>query len=207
MAKMTRKELLNAPDEFVTTTSTAVKWIKENPARFASITTIIIVIIISGIGFYYWKTNRDINSMLAYSNAYNNSGLTLQVMQEYADTKAGKLSQLRLARLAYEQKDFPMAVNYTDDFINSWSHEDIFFWEGMLIMASAYMEQDKKDKALALLDQCTDKAPEHIRDQALFFRAQVLIGLERNDEAKESLKEISDNYQDIAQITLANLEK
>ncbi|TFH48924.1 MAG: hypothetical protein E4G89_05555 [Methanothrix sp.] len=206
MAKMTRKELLNAPDEFVTTTSTIVKLIKEKPLRLATIAAIIVILITSSIGFYYWKTNRERSAMLAYNNAYNNSQLTLQVTQDYADTKAGKLSKLRLAVLAYNQNEYAMAIDHTQEFINGWGHEDIFYWDGILVMAASYMEQHATDKALPLLNDCVKNAPAHIKDQALFYKAQVLMVAGKKEEAREALINISDKYQDIAKISLALLE-
>jgi hypothetical protein len=207
MAKMTRKELLHAPDEFMTTTSTVMQWIKENPVRVATITAVVIILAASGFGFTYWKTTRESSAMIAYNNAYNNSQLTLQVMQDFADTRAGKLSKLRLASLSYGQNDYAMALDYAHDFINSWGHEDIFYWEGILVMASSYMGQNAMDKALPLLDDCIEGAPEHIKDQALFYKAHSLMSLERYDDAKESLMKISEDYQDIAKISLAMIAK
>ena len=207
MAKMTRKELLNAQDEFVTTTGTIVKLIKENPLRLAAITAIIVVLITSGIGFYYWKSNREQSAMLAYNNAYNNPQLTLQVMQDYADTKAGKLSRLRLAGIAYNEGDYTMALNYANEFINSWGHEDIFYWDGIVVIAASYIELNDTEKGLSLLDDCIENAPGHIRDQALFYKAQALISLGKNEEARQSLMKISEKNQDIAKISLALIDK
>ena len=206
MAKMTRKELLNAPDEFVTTTNTVLTLIKENPLRLATIAAIIVILFTGSIGFYYWKTNREHSAMLAYNNAYNNSQLTLQIMQDYADTKAGKLSRLRLASLAYDQGDYTMALDYAHEFINRWGREDIFYWDGILVMAASHMEQHATKKALPLLDDCVDNAPEHIKDQALFYKAQALMDIGKTDEAKKSLLKISEKNQDIAKISLALLE-
>ena len=206
MAKMTRKELLNAQDEFVTTTGTIVTLIKENPTRVAAITAIIVILVVSGTGFYYWKSNKERSSMLAYNNAYNNSQLTLQVMQDYADTKAGKLSRLRLAGMSYNEGEYTMALNYANEFINSWGHEDIFYWDGILVMASSYMEQDATDKALPLLNDCVENAPEHIKDQALFYKARTLMSTGQQEEAREALMKISEQNQDIAKISLAQLE-
>ena len=206
MAKMTRKELLNAPDEFLTTTSSIVKLIKENPVRIATIAAIIVILITSTFGFYYWKTNRERSAMLAYNNAYNNPQLTLQVMQNYADTKAGKLSKLRLAVMAYNENDYTMALDHAQEFINGWGQEDIFYWDGILVMAASYMGQDAPDKALPLLNDCVENAPEHIKDQALFYKARTLMSTGKQEEAKEALMKISDQNQDIAKISLAQLE-
>jgi len=206
MAKMTRKDLLNAPDEFVTTTSTFVRWTKENPLKLAAITAIVVVLIAGSTGFYYWKKNRETSSMLAYNAAYNNSQMTLQIIDTYPDTKAGKLSRLRLARLSYGQNEYSMAVDHAQEFINSWAYEDVFYWEGMLIMAASYMGMGTPDKAIPVLEECINNAPANIQDQALFYKAQALIGLSKHDEARQSLLKISESYQDIAKISLAQLE-
>jgi len=207
MAKMTRKDLLNKPDEFLTTTSTVMMWSKENPLRLAAITTIVVVLVVSVAGFYYWKSNRESTAMLAYIAAYNNSQMTLEVIENYPETKAGKLSRLRLAGQAYGQDEYTMALNHSREFINSWGHEDIFYWEGLLIMAASYMGLNTMDKAIPLLEECIASSPVNIRDQALFYNAQAQAGLNKHDEARQSLMKISDAYQDLARISLAQLEE
>ncbi len=206
MAKASRKDLLNAPDEFITTTSYAVKWIKENPSRFAIMVTIIFVVFASGIGFYHWKTSRESSAMIAYSNAVNSSQLTLDVIQKYSDTKAAKLSKLRLSQMAYNEKNFRMAVDYAQEFVNGWGGEDTFHWQGVMIIAAAYMNQRNFEKALPLLEDCIKSSPANIKDQALFSKSQVLIALGKNAEAKKALAEISENYRDVAAPSLASLE-
>ncbi len=120
MAKMTRKELLNQQDEFITTTGTTVKWIKENPSRFAVIVTVVLAVFASGIGFYHWKTSRESSAMLAYSNTGKSSQGTLDVLQTYGDTNAGKLAQLRLARMSYNENNPKMANDYAKKFLDDW---------------------------------------------------------------------------------------
>jgi predicted negative regulator of RcsB-dependent stress response len=204
MARMTRKDLLNAPDEFLSTSSTVLTWIKENPQRFAIGVIIIASIFVGGYGFYHWKTAREFDGMRAYMKAADNSQLTLQVAQEYSDTKAGKLSKLRLARMSYDQGNQKMAISYAGEFIDSWGHEDTFHWQAVLIMATAYMKQNGVAKALPLLDDCIESAPKDIKDQALFLKASAQIVLGKNNEARQTLKAVSENYREIAKIMLTS---
>jgi len=206
MAKTTRKDLLNAPDEFISTTRSAVKWIKENPSRFAVAVAIIVVVLASGIGFYSWKMDREYSAMLALSTSGDSYQTTLDVVQSYADTRAGKLAKLRLARMAYGEKDPKMAVDYAQDFVNDWGREDIFHWQGILIMAAAYIDRQEPDKALDLLTNAVSRSPQNFRDQALFYKGQALMALNKNAEAKEALTQISEDYHDIALPPLASLE-
>lgn len=205
MAKATRKDLLNAPDEFITTAGSAVKWIKENPTRFAVLTTVVVVVLAGSIGFYYWKTNRENSAMVEYGNAWDSSRKTLEVIQNYADTRAGDLSRLRLARMALQEKNPKTAIDYAQEFVNEWGRKDGFYRQGILILAAAYLDRREFDKALPILEDGIKGAPENIKDQALFYKAQALIGLGKKDEARKALSGISEDYRDIAAPSLAAL--
>ena len=206
MAKTTRKDLLNAPDEFITTTSTTVKWVKENPVRFG-ITVAVVVVVFAGVfGFYHWKTGRDNDAMLAYSHSWNSSQQTLEVVQKYGDTDAAKLAKLRLARMAYNEKNPKMASSYAQEFLDAWGDEDVYHWEGLLIKGSSQALLKDYGKAVASFDECIKGAPQHIRDQALFYKAQALIVLGKKDEAKKALGAVSESYHDVSLPVLASLE-
>jgi hypothetical protein len=204
MARMTRKDLLNSPDEFIATTGTAITWIKENPARFAIGAIIIICVIAGGYGFYYWETSREYDSMRAYMKAADNSQMTLQVSQDYSGTKAGKLAKLRLARMSYGQGNMKMAVSYSDEFTKSWGHKDIFYWQAALLTSTAYMKQNQAANALPVLEDCIKEAPKDLKDQALLLKASALLTMNKKNEAKETLKSVSENYREIARIMLAS---
>jgi len=203
MARMTRKDMLNSPDEFVTTTTKTITWIKENPLQFAVGAVVIICVVAGGFGFYYWEKSRTSESIRAYMKTTGNSQMTLQVAQEYAGTAAGKLAKLRLARMSYDQGNLKMAINYAEDFSNNWGKKDIFFWESSLLTSTAYLKQNQAAKALPLLEDCIKEAPKEIKDQALFLKASALISMNKTSEAKEALKSISDNYREIAKTMLA----
>lgn len=206
MAKTTRKDLLNAPDEFITTAKSTIQWIKENPTRFITLVTIIVVVLASGIGFYSWKTGRERSAMSALSNAGDNSQIAADLVQSFADTKAGKLARLRLASLSYREKDSAAAIDHAQEFINAWGQKDTFHWQAILILAAAHLDRQQPERALELLSNALESSPENYRDQALFYKARALMALGRHQEASETLARISESYHDIALPTLASLE-
>ncbi|HVN72580.1 MAG TPA: tetratricopeptide repeat protein [Desulfomonilia bacterium] len=205
MARMTRKDMLNTPDEFVTTTSSVLVWIREHPQQFIIGVVVLVGILAGGYGIYYWKTSRELDAMNAYMKAADNSQATLQVAQDYSDTKAGKLAKLRLARMSFDQGNQKMALSYADEFINKWGRKDVWHWQAVLIMASTYIQQKEPTKALPLLDGCIENAPKDLTDQALFLKANALIALGKDNEARQSLSAISENNRDIAKILIASL--
>jgi hypothetical protein len=203
MARITRKDILNTPDEFITTTSSALAWIKEHPQQFIIGAVALVCILAGGYGVYYWKANRELDGMNAYMKAENNSQMSLQVAQEYSDTKAGKLAKLRLARMSFEQGNQKMALSYADEFINKWSGKDTYHWQAILLTASAYMQQNEPAKALPILDTCIESATKDLKDQALFLKANALIALGKGGEARQCLSAISEDYSEMAKTLLA----
>ncbi|HWR69161.1 MAG TPA: tetratricopeptide repeat protein [Desulfomonilia bacterium] len=204
MARVTRKELLNGPDEFVTTTGSALVWLREHPAQFILGAVVVISILTGGYGLYYWKTSRDSSGMNAYLKAADNPQMTIKVSQDFSGTKAGKLAKLRLARMSYGQGDYPKALSYAEDFINGWSRKDTFHWQAALIIASTHINQKEPLKALPLLDACIDSASQDLKDQALLLKASILISQGKEPDAKQVLSAVSENYKEIAKTMLAS---
>ena len=205
MARITRKDILNTPDEFITTTSSVLAWIKEHPQQFIIGAVALVCILAGGYGVYYWKTNRELDGMNAYMRASNNSQMSLQVAQEYSDTKAGKLAKLRLARMSFEQGNQKMALAYADEFTNKWAVKDAFHSQAILLTASAYIQQNEPAKALPILDTCIESASKDLKDQALFLKANALIAMGKGNEARQCLSAVSENYSEIAKPLLASL--
>jgi len=183
MANVTRKELLKEPDEFITTTSSIMKWIRENPRRFAAGVTILLLILAAGFGLYFWKNYREQTAMSAYIKAGSDAKRVSEVAGAYADTKAGKLSKLRLAGLAYAKGDTAEAIRNAGEFIDTWGSEDILVYQAMLIMARAYMDRKEYAKALPSLDSCITGAQGVVKEEAMYTKAVALKALGKNKEA------------------------
>jgi tetratricopeptide (TPR) repeat protein len=205
MARITRKDILNTPDEFITTTSSLLVWIKEHLQQFIIGAVVLVCLLAGGYGVYYWKTNRELEGMNAYMKASNNPQMSIQVAQEYSDTKAGKLAKLRLARMSFEQGNQKMALAYADEFINKWASKDTFHWQAILITASAYMQQNEPAKALPILNTCIENASNDLKYQALFIKANALIAMGKGGEAKQCLSAVSEDYSEMAKTLLASL--
>ncbi|MFY9398398.1 MAG: tetratricopeptide repeat protein [Desulfomonilia bacterium] len=206
MAKTTRKDLLKAPDDFITTAGSTVQWIKENPARFATLVAIVVVVFAVGIGFLSWKTGREHSAMDALNRAGTESQSITSVVENFADTRAGKLARLRLAGMAYAGENHEAAIQNAQEFINDWGRKDTFHWQGILILAAAHLDRQEPEKVLQLLGDAVESSPPAYRDQALFYQARALVALGRHTEARDALDRISDNYREIALPALASIE-
>jgi tetratricopeptide (TPR) repeat protein len=191
MANIDRKELVKTQDSFITGTGTVVQWIKNNPFRFVS-AILIIVFVAGGVsGFLYWKTSREDKALSALVNAGNDPKQIGEIASKYTDTRAGKISKLKLAGLAYDKSNFKDAIKNADEFIDTWGTQDILFYQAMMIRAMSYIELKDIPKAMEALDKCEKGASGVIRDQALFLKAAGLNASGKKSEAIGLLKTIS----------------
>jgi len=191
MANIDRKELVKTQDSFITGTGTVVQWVKNNPFRFVS-AILIIVIIAGGIsGFLYWKTSREDKALSSLVNAGNDPKQIGEIASKYTDTRAGKISKLKLAGLAYDKSDFKDAIKNADEFIDNWGTQDVLFYQAMMIRAMSYIELKDTPKALEALDKCEKGASGVIKDQAVFLKAVELNATGKKSEAIGLLKTIS----------------
>ncbi|HEY9160317.1 MAG TPA: hypothetical protein VIS94_04430 [Desulfomonilia bacterium] len=226
MANIDRKELLKTQDSFITGTGAVVQWIKNNPFRFGS-AILIVVFIAGGIsGFLYWKTSREDKALSYLVTAGNDPKQIGEIASKYTDTKAGKISKLKLAGLAYDKSDFKDAIKNADEFIDNWGTQDVLFYQAMMIRAMSYIELKDMPKALESLDKCEKGASGSIKDQAVFLKAVELNASGKKSEAINLLKTISteqpkatgekkadiisqekgtSNYRDLAKVAISDI--
>lgn len=191
MANIDRKELVKTQDSFITGTGTVVQWVKNNPFRFVS-AIVIIILIAGGIsGFLYWKTSREDKALSSLVNAGIDLKKISEIATRYSDTKAGKISKLKLAGLAYDKSDFKDAIKNADEFIEGWGSQDVLFYQAVMISAMSYIELKDMPKALEALDKCEKGASGVIKDQAIFLKAVELNASGKKSEAIDLLKKIS----------------
>lgn len=191
MSNIDRKELVNTQDSFITGTGVVVHWIKNNPFRFA--TALLVVIVIAGgiSGFIYWKTSREDKALSELMKAANDANQISGIAVKYSDTKAGKISKLKLAGLAFNKSDFKEAIKNADEFIDGWGTQDPLFYQAVMIRAISYIELKDTSRAIESLDKCETGATGILKDQAIFLKAIELNTSGKKDEAISLLKKIS----------------
>jgi hypothetical protein len=203
---MTRKDLLNEPDEFVSRAGTIFVWIKEHPANAAAIALVAIGLIASAFALMYWKTSRDQDAMNAFLKATDDYELTLKVTRDYAGTRADKLARLRLSRMAYEKGDTKKAMSLAEEFLDEWGGMDTFHWQAVLIEADCLKALNQPDRALALAETCISGAGGVLKDHALFLKGSILLSGGKTAEARKAFEAVSENYRDLARSALSSHE-
>lgn len=191
--KVSKKEALKQPDEFITVTGRAFKYIKENEAKFiiASVVVFIFVLIASFSVYYIKKVNTMGFSQL--SKALDEGDITKR-KKLLTDIKNMRFSDARvyasffLSEIYKEENNIEMAKKELKE---AEKIKDPYL-RGMarVLMVDILTKKGKLDDALNYAKNVPKDTPKFIKDELLFKEALIY-------EKKNNLKEAAQIYKNI----------
>ncbi len=213
--KVSRKELLKSPDEFVTFSSRAAEFAKthQQKLKFGGIA---IAIIVAG----YLLVNAWMDSMHdAGQNAYNQAVQSLEaiktesdrdtealnnveslftkVTEEYGMSKRARLALPQIAHVNILEKNYSEAVDYYQSFIKKVPGKTQYDALARLALAACYeAEGDVKSavETLAPLEAAPSNTP--FREFAMWRLARLYRLDHQPDKEKETLEDFVEKYKD-----------
>jgi predicted negative regulator of RcsB-dependent stress response len=127
--KITRKELLNEPDEFLTTTARAVQFAREKPRSVLLGVVIVVVCLLAAGGVYGLRKHQEARSLQLFEDAfrdYQSLAASVEapkpealdkalahfeaVVKDYASLPAGEMALLYCGHVLYKKEDFKAAL-------------------------------------------------------------------------------------------------
>jgi predicted negative regulator of RcsB-dependent stress response len=127
--KISRKELLKEPDEFITTSASVAQYMRENTRQVIILIGTLVVALVIGVLIYGYRQNRLTESHMLYQKAYleySKADVSAekvtdeqwrqilqqfdQVIRDYGATPDGELALLYSGHTLYKLKDFKGAA-------------------------------------------------------------------------------------------------
>ncbi|MBI4773025.1 MAG: tetratricopeptide repeat protein [Deltaproteobacteria bacterium] len=93
--KISRKQLLKEPDEFISLSTRAVNYITANPKKVTNLSIAVLgVLVLAVVGFFFFKhqaqSNRlEFNQVLGQANAEEDTNKKIEILKGYLDTHSG----------------------------------------------------------------------------------------------------------------------
>lgn len=209
--KVTRKELLKKPDEFLTLSARAAIFVREHekPFTYAGIALLAVVVIYLGINTYLNHLNRKGQS--AYNAAYydlmarmNEKGeqkklekpeaLFQEVMTEYGRSKVSRLAPPQVAFLKFQDKKYDEAIALYLQFVKDVPQASPYRSLADLALAACYEEKGDLQKAIERLKDVISSSGGAFKEQAMFSLARVYTLSNQKEKAKEILQDLVDTY-------------
>lgn len=188
--RITKKDLLKRPDEFLTLSTRVLNWVKDNyqMAIWSGSGIILLFILLFGYSAYQNRQER-----LAHEKYFSSQELTdpaqkikqLEgIVKNFPRTKAANASWLSLGQLYYQKKDFPRAAWAYRSALNQGKFPTSFKPLILENLAYAYEEQGDLKKAAETFSEISQSKENLLKEDTLLSLARVYQKMGKSQEAK-----------------------
>jgi tetratricopeptide (TPR) repeat protein len=211
--RVTRKQLLKEPDEFITTTGKLIGWAREHTKQLLVGGGLFLGLLIFVAAFGYYQQKRSDAAILIYGQAmakYREAGgekepaAALAAAQsdlerltsEYGGQPAGKLGRLVYGNLslAAQARDEAVAI-YTSalkDFGSDISLAN-FIYNGL---GTAHSQKGDFTAAIGYYEKIVSSTSPVLKDSALFHLGRLYGAMGQSDKSQEAYRQLGTDFPD-----------
>lgn len=220
MAKVSRKELLKKPDEFITFSARAISFAREHTRYFSYFGIVATGLLLIYLGTYTYLKHINKKGQEAYNIAYysmvKNMGQEInqdelkkaeeifkKVTDKYGKSKASRLAIPELAYVKFLKTEYDEAISLYRQFLDSLSDSDPYQPLAKMALAVCYEEKGELEKAAQILEQITSGQDDFFKEQAMLSLSRVYRLSNKVEKSNEILKEFIDKFKTSSFLPLA----
>lgn len=163
--RVTRKQLLKEPDEFITTTGRIIRWARQYTRQVAYIAGACLLLLVVIAGYQYFSNRAENKAFLMLDQAvgkyedqkagmdalvaYENSREDFEyIIKKYDHTKGGKLATVVFAGMSCDAGEAEKAIQLYEAALDSFKGDTTYqniLWSGL-----GYAYEKKKDVRMAV---------------------------------------------------------
>lgn len=208
--RVTRKQLLREPDEFITTTGKVIAWTRDHRDQliYGTAAFVGLVILIMGWGYYQARKNQSATALLSKAMAtYQAEGGEneaikaldavrsdfTQLVDKYGNQPSGRLGRVMYGHLCLAAKSLDDAIVHyqaaLDDF------DDTSMLNVILNgLGSAYFQKGEYPAAIEQFEKLVKSESPVLKDAALFHLGRLYDQLGRADESEKAYQQLHTDF-------------
>ena len=211
--KISRKKI-DEPDEFVSTSSFVIDYVKNNYRNIIPVAVVILVIVIVAIGWFYYNKERarEASSLFYRSkqmyNASQNTQSNDQSVEEKYRLSLGKFEDIRnnysgtssaieasfyIGDCYYHLREYDKAIDYYNQFLNNSGKGDYLRYFAFEGLGYCYEEKGNYEKALENFKQSMEEGDIDIKELAFMNIARCYEALNDKANALEFYQKLSED--------------
>ena len=213
--KISRKDLLKRPDEFITISSRAADLVSTHQQQLKYVGVAIAVIIIAYFAYRAWTRSVNEEGQTAYNTAAQSlmtegmkpdadpaalkkSGeLFREVVDNHGMSKAARLALPQTAYIEFLEKDYTEAISLYRKFSDKVTGDTRYESLADLAMAACYEAKGDLKTAIETLTPLMEKSSDTpFRESVMLSLARLYRLDNRPEKAEEVLKEFVEKYKD-----------
>lgn len=198
--KITKKELLKKPDEFITLSTRIMNWTKENYKTAIWSVSGIVFILILYFGYSTYRNHREGLAHDRYFSALEQTDSDQKLKQlegiikEYPGTKGGSLAMVSAGHLYYQKKDYPKAIVSYELALTKSSFPSPIMTLIKENLGYAYEEKGDYPQAVKAYSEITQSKEGFQKEDTLLSLASLYQKMGKKEEARKSYQDFIKNY-------------
>jgi len=218
--RVTRKQLLKEPDEFITTTGRIIRWGRQHTKQvtYAAGALLVLLVVIAGYRFFsnnaenqaflllgeavgkYESQKTGVDALAAYQDSREDFEY---IIRKYDNTEGGKLATVVFAGISYDAGDAERAIQLYEAaltyFKNDTSYQN-FLWNGL-----GYSYEKKQDvrQAISYFEKIAGGEDPLVKDIALFNMGRLYHELGDMEKSKQAYERLVTEHTDSMYFQLA----
>lgn len=221
--KITRKEFLRGPDEFLSFSARAVLFVRAHSRPFKYVGVLVATALVIYLGVHSYLNYENRKGQTAYNEALNAldedqllkgnpeklrqwEDLFKKVTDQHGLSKVSQLALPELAYLKFHEKKYDEAISLYREYLKEVPPKSPYPSLAKLALAACYEEKGELEKAAEALGQVVAVPEDVFREQAMLTLARVYDLSRQQEKAKELLKEFVTKYKESPFLPLAKAQ-
>ncbi len=221
--KVTRKQLLKEPDEFITISARIIRWIDQNRDRIVWGVAAAVFSAAAFSGWIYYKRVQNRQSVAAFGevmaayrlaekdpNASQDRARVKEMLrsfvEKFPDTGSGKMGRVLLANLLYRTGDLDAAIAAYQHAIEDFGGQPLLKNVILSGLGHAYLKKQDSGQAVRCFEQIASGDEPLLKDEALFILAHLSDPASGTEAKSEKLNRILSEFPDSLFMELAKEE-
>lgn len=218
--KVTRKELLKSPDEFMTVSSRVILYVSEHAKPFKIAGGVLVAAALVYLGFNTYLNYANKGGQEAYDAAYyevikikefkagdeavkKSEDLFKKVISDHGLSKVSRLVPPQIAHLKFLEKKYDEAIRLYQDYLKEVPENTVYHSLALLALAASYEGQGDFGKAVDALKRILSSSDPAFKEQATLQLARIYGLSKQPDKATETLKEFIEKYKNSPFLSMA----
>ncbi len=206
--KLSRKELLKEPDEFLTITGKVIEYTRDYPKTVAAGIALVVIVLLAGAGVYYYYKNREAKSHELIEQVWRDYEVAVQsprqptpekldqlfaefnaMAKQYKSLPAGEIALLYSGHVLYAKGDFKGALQRYEAMQSTNLVKNGLGPLVLYHIAMCRFHLKEYDRAVMLFDQLSKDINSPYRREAYGTIARIYELMGKNKEAIQAYRQ------------------
>lgn len=218
--RVTRKQLLKEPDEFITTTGRIIRWGRQYTRQVAYAAGAFLILLVVIAGYRYFSNNAENKAFLLLDEAvgryetqktdvdahvaYEDTRIDFEyIIRKYDNTEGGKLATVIFAGISYDAGDAEKAIQLYEAALTYFKNDTAYqnlLWSGL---GYAYEKKQDVSRAISCFEKIAGGEDPVVKDIALFNMGRLYHELGDTVKSKQAYERLATEHTDSMYYQLA----